>query len=165
MSDRPSFSVRVNDGAVVVALKQMTEAVKMGNLEAAATIGAMPIANEARRIVRKVSGNLARSITIRTVKRTPNDVRVAVGTNVVYAKMVEYGGVIVPRNKRFLAWQTPSGEWRFARRVVQPSRPFLRPAFASKQVEGRAAAFAALTKLAGLTGGNIAAPSLEGWTR
>jgi phage gpG-like protein len=155
MSDA-NFNVTVNDGAVVLALRQMTEAVKMTNLEAAARVAAMPVMNEAKRLVRKRTGTLARSIQISVVKRTPNEVRVSVGTNLVYAKMVEYGGVITPKRARFLAWQTPSGEWIFARRVVRNASPYLRPAFANKQVEARAAAFAALTKLAGLTGGNRA---------
>lgn len=152
-----SVSITVNDGAVVAAIRQLSVVGKMGNLEMAARAGAMPILNDARRRAPKLTGNLARSIQISVVSRSMNAVKVAVGTNAVYAKMVEFGGVIVPKRARFLAWQTPAGEWIFARRVIQPSRPYLRPAFASQSAAARAAAFAALVRLAGLNGGNRAA--------
>jgi phage gpG-like protein len=66
--------------------------------------------------------------------------RVAVGTNVVYAPIHEFGGtiparIIRPKNSSVLAWRGPDG-MRFARFVrfpgaTIPARPYLRPALAA----------------------------------
>ena len=73
-----------------------------------------------------------------------------IGSNLIYARMKEYGGVILPKRKKFLSWWTTDAlqgvsSWKyskkgvnanigaaahrvFAKRVVQKGRPYLMPA-------------------------------------
>jgi phage gpG-like protein len=68
-------------------------------------------------------GNLTNNIGVR---REGNTVLAGV-FGVVYAKVHEFGGVIVPRRKKFLAFQV-NGEWVFTKKATIPARPYLRPA-------------------------------------
>lgn len=49
---------------------------------------------------------------------------VVIGTNVPYAATHQYGAVIVPKNKKMLAWKVGEA-WHFAKRVNIPARPML----------------------------------------
>lgn len=57
-------------------------------------------------------------------------------TNLIYARVHEFGATIMPRNAPFLRFRiwlptdtdAPTGPWRIARRVNIPARPFLAPA-------------------------------------
>lgn len=51
-----------------------------------------------------------------------------IGTNVIYARIHELGGIIMPKTAKALRFQVAPGEWRTAQKVVMPARPFLRPA-------------------------------------
>jgi len=63
-----------------------------------------------------VQGGLRASITEVHVGR----LHARVGSPLRYAMQRERGGTIVPVRKKFLSWRDPiTGEWRFARRVVQ----------------------------------------------
>ena len=53
---------------------------------------------------------------------------VAVGTNVVYGPIHEYGGEILPVRSKWLRFQTPDGQWHTVAKVRIPARPWLRPA-------------------------------------
>lgn len=46
-----------------------------------------------------------------------------------YARIHEYGGVIVPKTKKSLRFKGKDGTYVFTKRVVMPARPFLEPAF------------------------------------
>lgn len=52
-----------------------------------------------------------------------------VGTNVVYARIQEYGGTITARHAPYLVFQLPNGDWVRTRQVTIPARPYMRPAF------------------------------------
>ena len=54
---------------------------------------------------------------------------VTVGSALKYARIHQFGGVIVPKNKKFLRFPIGGGQFMFAKRVVLPARPFvvLRP--------------------------------------
>lgn len=69
------------------------------------------------------SGDLARSVGYKI-----NGDRVVIGSNLRYAPIHEFGGVIVPRKAPRLIFKTLDGAWHSASRVVIPARPFLRPA-------------------------------------
>lgn len=49
-----------------------------------------------------------------------------IGTNVVYARIHELGGTILPKNGPFLKFNI-GGRWIFASKVAMPARPFLAP--------------------------------------
>ncbi|MBW1666717.1 MAG: phage virion morphogenesis protein [Deltaproteobacteria bacterium] len=73
------------------------------------------------------TGHLRRSIRSQTVIRG-DEVEGRIGTNVLYARIHEKGGVITPKRAKVLRFQIPGVGWRSAKRVVMPARPFLRPA-------------------------------------
>jgi phage gpG-like protein len=98
------------------------------------------IAGEAKRNVRGGgsrlnvrTGRLSRSLTAVRIGRG----RVAVGTNVIYAPVHEFGATITAKNAPYLRFQYPrrSGQWHSVRSVTIPARPFLGPALASKRDE------------------------------
>lgn len=142
--------MEIKDGAVKAALQQLGEVGKVAVLEDAARSGALVIEAEAKTLAPVKTGNLRRSIHTETVGRSSSQVQVAVGTDAVYAAQVEYGGIIVPKRKRMLAWQDQGGVWHFARRVSQKPHPYMRPAFDAKSAAARAEAFAVILKAAGL---------------
>lgn len=50
-----------------------------------------------------------------------------IGTNVVYGRIHELGGVIKAKNAGYLKFNIPGVGWRMAKSVTIPARPFLRP--------------------------------------
>lgn len=73
-----------------------------------------------------LSGNLKRSLVSQ-----PKTYSVRFGSNLVYARIQDLGGTIVPKRKKMLAWQK-NGKWHFAKKVKIPKykgRGYLTPAF------------------------------------
>lgn len=66
------------------------------------------------------SGRLQKSIQYRSRGR-----RLVIGTNLKYAAIHQFGGVIVPKRKKVLRFPVAGGGFAFARRVVIPARPYL----------------------------------------
>ncbi len=77
-----------------------------------------------------VTGRLRSSIGLFNFLSDKGGISVRIGTNVIYARIHEYGGTIRPGAKGFLAWQNRNtGKWVFTQKPVKiPARPFLRPA-------------------------------------
>lgn len=73
-------------------------------------------------------GVLINSIQKKDVTVTATSAKATVGTNVVYAAIHEFGGVIVPRHAAALVFRTKDGMWHTVKRVVMPARPYMRPA-------------------------------------
>ena len=74
-------------------------------------------------------GALVGSINVKPAKVSRTRAEVDVGPTVLYARIHEYGGVIVPRNAPVLTWLDPeTGERIFASAVHIPARPYMRPA-------------------------------------
>ncbi len=68
------------------------------------------------------SGLLMRSVTF-AVDAGANLVRV--GTNLKYGRIHQLGGVIVPKNRKFLRFPIGGGQFMFAKKVTMPARPYL----------------------------------------
>lgn len=51
--------------------------------------------------------------------------RVVVGTNVIYAPLMHFGGTIRPKNGKFLIFKTPLGGWVKLKSVTIKPRPYL----------------------------------------
>lgn len=66
------------------------------------------------------TGRLNRSITANA-----DNTGVTVGTNLVYARVHQYGATIQPVKARRLAFPGPSGRMIFAKKVTIPARPYL----------------------------------------
>lgn len=103
------------------------------------------------------SGNLRRSITAR-VEDEPNGTRGIVGTNLVYARIHEFGGVIhvppmVPVRAKALHW-IQDGRDVFAKStrahdVTMPERSYLRSALADRRDAILAAIRATIARVMG----------------
>lgn len=119
-------------------LKQLAALARADVLESALTAGAQEIRNAA---VEKApgpgngntrnpppTGTLRRSIHTETDEKSDTRVSVLVGTNLEYAAMQEFGGVVVPRVAKMLAFMV-DGKLVFAKSVTIPAHPYLRPAF------------------------------------
>jgi phage gpG-like protein len=50
-----------------------------------------------------------------------------IGSDLVYASIHEFGGVIRPRASEYMTFQTAEG-WRRVKQVVMPRRPYIQPA-------------------------------------
>lgn len=75
-----------------------------------------------------VTGTLAGAITSET--RIEGDtVEGRVGTNLVYARIHELGGIIKAKNAKYLWYKLKDGSFRKSKQVTIPARPYLRPAF------------------------------------
>lgn len=59
-----------------------------------------------------------------------------IGSNLPYARIQEFGGVIRPKKKKMLAFKV-NGRWVFAKKVTIPKRPYLVPALFSSENEIR----------------------------
>ena len=97
-------------------------------------------------VLKRRSGTLANSLKYRMI----NDYTIEVGPGVIYGRIHEEGGVIVPVRKKFLAWKDESGKWCFAKSVTIPKRPWLYPSIKDYFDSGRAGQLAELTLAAEL---------------
>lgn len=120
LSDKSTRLLRTMPDLVVPALtKGMRQAVLLAEREARL--------NTSGRILRRRTGRLRASITS-TVLVHGNRVTGRIGSNVVYARIHELGGIIKPRNAKALRFNIPGVGWRTVKSVTIPARPYLRPA-------------------------------------
>jgi len=84
-------------------LAQVADAVAGDALRRALLAGALPIQNAAKIKAPKRTRTLSRSIHSEATIRSKWDAQVAIGTNLEYAAIQEFGGTIVPRKAKFLA--------------------------------------------------------------
>jgi phage gpG-like protein len=66
------------------------------------------------------TGKLQRGITYKADVHS-----VAIGTNDIRAKILNYGGVIKPKKGKYLTFKTPSGKWARVEKVTIPKREFI----------------------------------------
>lgn len=125
------LEVKINsaklDKAIARAPKQAIKLIQLSLDQSA-----LKVQNKAKQLAPFKTGNLRRSIT----KQILPGVAV-VGTNLVYAAIQEFGGVIVPRAAKMLRFKI-DGKYVFARKVKIPpykGRGFLRPAFRGNLVK------------------------------
>ena len=114
------------------ALNRLDDNMAGRHLETAAKAGILPIQNQAKENAPWKSGTLRRSIHEETVSRSRRKVEVATGTDVIYARIHELGGVIVPKTAAALAFEI-DGQLIITQRVEMPARPYMRPAFDEKK--------------------------------
>ena len=74
------------------------------------------------------SGALVNSIKTSKGKRGKTNAWAHIGTNIIYARIHEIGGIIKPVAAKMLSWVNDAGERIFAGAVHIPARPYLRPA-------------------------------------
>lgn len=81
-------------------------------IETAIKSGALIVQNDSKKRVPYKTGTLRRSIHMETVEKSKRNVKVKVGTDVPYARRIEYGF---------------TGEDSLGRTFNQPAQPYLRP--------------------------------------
>lgn len=117
-------------------LRKVGDAMRGRLLERALLAGALNIENGAKENIQDNdlidTGTLLRSIHSEVVESGRERVTVAVGTNLEYAAVHEFGATITPKRAQFLHF-TVNGEEVFTKSVTIPARPYLRPAFDSQQ--------------------------------
>ncbi|MGH9608073.1 MAG: phage virion morphogenesis protein [Bryobacteraceae bacterium] len=76
-------------------------------------------------VLQNRTGTLRRSVQMTSHRESGY---VEVGTNVIYAKVHEFGAFISAKTAAFLTFRTPDGAWHRKKSVTIPARPFMRPA-------------------------------------
>ena len=74
------------------------------------------------------TNTLAGSISTVTKSAQEHHVEVDVGPTVVYARIHEFGGTILPIHGEYLTFKTYDGMWHKVKVVHMPARPYMRPA-------------------------------------
>lgn len=118
-----------NFGAARAAItgSMLMESAKAGGhvIEAAAKVNA----GSGRPGLEIRTGALVNSINVSEAKSMMTYAEVDVGPTVLYARIHEYGGIIVPVHAPMLSWiDEKTGERFFAKAVHIPARPYMRPA-------------------------------------
>lgn len=75
--------------------------------------------------LKRQTGTLARSWSVRTVNKTNEDAAVRLSTSTKYARIHQYGGRIKPRKKETLRFQFPDGHWVTTKSVYIPKRLYV----------------------------------------
>lgn len=78
--------------------------------------------------LRMMLGALINSIKVSKGKSTETRAETDVGTNIIYGRIHELGGIIKPVTAKMLSWVSEGGERIFANLVHIPARPYMRPA-------------------------------------
>lgn len=114
------------------ALRKMSAEVRSVSLGKAAYAGGFALEGYAKikamEVFRKVTGNLAGSISTTLVSASGNEAVAEVGPTAVYGRIQELGGTIRPLTKKMLHWVDEEGNHHKAFLVTLPARPYLRPA-------------------------------------
>jgi phage gpG-like protein len=131
-------SVTIKDNRI----KKLQGAMRKKGLEKAVMAGGQQLEAYAKINVNetfssKATGGAGLAGSIQTVIETSSDqaAYAAVGPTVVYGRIQELGGEILPVHAKMLSWINDAGERIFAKRVVLPARPYLRPAYDEHKTE------------------------------
>jgi HK97 gp10 family phage protein len=123
------LTVKITGGEELARkLAALSDAVAGDKLASAAMAGALPIQNRAKELAPYKTGTLRRSIHSEIEQSTRNRAEVAIGTDVEYAAIQEFGGTIRPKRAKTLSWIGEDGQRVFAKSVTVPAHPYLRPA-------------------------------------
>jgi HK97 gp10 family phage protein len=114
------------------AMSKLSDAARDNALREALDAGGFELEAEIKMQIDKQklrdTGNLINSIQKKKTKVTGNSGEVQVGTNVIYAAIHEFGGVIRAKNAKALRFRTKDGQWHTVKSVTIPARPYMRPA-------------------------------------
>jgi hypothetical protein len=100
----------------------------------AATAALMIVLNAIKERAPRLTRTLSRSFHIEVLSEKAFSVEAAVGTDLEYAAIHEFGGVITQKKAKMLHWvDRETGEDIFARSVTIPARPYVRPSWDENQ--------------------------------
>lgn len=143
-----SISVIGND-EVAAHLSAIGAGLAGAALGTAVEAGAQILLSAAQHNAPHKSGKLAQSIHISDVEVGAGGASVTVGTDLIYARIQEYGGTIYAKGGGWLVFQTDDGQWHKVKSVTLPARPYMRPALDSSRTAVIAAVQASLMALIG----------------
>jgi len=152
--------MKIGLGLAGDALKRMDKAARIAKqrVEAAVRKASMRVVRQAKINVRQVlnttgksKGRLSGSITVTDVPGEP--LARAIGTDVIYARIHEYGGVITPVHADALAIPLDGGGVAFVKSVTIPARPYLEPALEAVAPQIAQDFEAEIDYIFGMTGG------------
>jgi phage gpG-like protein len=109
-------------------IREVSEQIKRSTQELEGYIVATKLGGQ---VLKRRTGRLSRSVHSEFIGLNTPQVKGVVGTNVIYARIHEYGGVIEARNAAYLKFQV-GGRWVQKKSVVMPERSFLRSALKDK---------------------------------
>lgn len=116
-------------GELQAQFKRIAKAARGEMLAKAGTAGLLLVQNAALPKAPKRTGTLRRSIHTEVLEQRADYAEVAVGTDVIYAAIQEFGGVVKPKVAKILHWVGEGGVDVFAKSVTIPPHPYLRPAW------------------------------------
>jgi len=97
------------------------------NARSAVILGAEAYMSDVRAGAPRKTTTLIRSIHVSDPTGSGMQVIAYVGTDLEYAKIHEYGGIIKAKNAPYLTFQTKDGSWHRVKQVQIPARPYFRP--------------------------------------
>lgn len=109
-------------------IRSVSEQVKRSTYELEAYIKATKLGGQ---VLKRRTGRLSRSVHSEFLGLNTTDAKGVVGTNVVYARIHEYGGIIAARNAAYLRFQV-GGRWVQKKSVIMPERSYLRSSLTEK---------------------------------
>jgi HK97 gp10 family phage protein len=116
-------------GELQAQFKRISKAARGAALAKAGTSGLLLVQNAAIPKAPKLTGTLRRSIHTEVLEQRDDYAEVAVGTDVIYAAIQEFGGVITPKKAKMLHWVGEGGVDIFAKSVTIKPHPYLLPAW------------------------------------
>ena len=152
--------MKIGLGLTGDALNRMEKAARIAqkSVDEAVRTASMRVVREAKINVRQVlnttgksKGRLVGSITTADVPGEP--LARAIGTDVIYARIHEYGGTITPVHANKLAIPLDDGGVAFVDSVTIPPRPYLRPALDAVTPQIQEDFEAVINYIFGMTGG------------
>jgi len=90
--------------------------------------------NDVQALIPYKHGDLRRSVHVEPSEEGGHPISL-VGSNKVYARQREYGGVIKAKNAPYLVFQLEDGTWIKTKQVYQHPQPAWRPAFDRNRVK------------------------------
>lgn len=115
---------------LIRTLKRIEKSIRGKGALRAVNAGAAVIQRRAKinmdKVLRRRSGNLINSIIVRS-KIIGEGAEATIKVGAKYGAIHEFGGTILPKNAKALHWKI-NGKDIFAKKVVIPARPYMRPA-------------------------------------
>jgi phage gpG-like protein len=113
------------------------------NERAAVNLAGNAYKSDVQPLLQYKTGTLRRSVHVEPSEEGGHPLAL-IGTDVIYAKQREYGGVIRGKNGGYLRFKTYDGQWVTTKQVYQPPHPAWRPAFDNNKQKYRDIMIAAL---------------------
>lgn len=110
----------------IQAVPKVTAGVQKAVMDLALSVTRKTMTKLTGDVLQVRSGTLRRSIHPE-YDFTADKAVAIIGTNTIYARIHEYGGVILPKTKKALKFKI-GDKWVITKRVVMPERSFLRTA-------------------------------------